>query len=165
MRGRRMGRHRKTLGAQKGALRMTSLMDILTTLLFFLLKTFVADAGPSSPPPDVVLPNSSSQESTENSIVIAVSKESILLGEKHIVQVADAAGSEGLFLTDLAQVLEGEWAQMEDLAKRTGREDELAARVTIQGDRDMPFAILQKVMFTCNQSGFDQISLAIIQGS
>ncbi len=144
---------------------MTSLMDILTTLLFFLLKSFVSEGGPGVPPPGVVLPSSSSEEALENSLVIAVSKDAILLGEKPVVKVEDAISRDGVFLEELAAGLEGSWAQMEDLAKRSGREKELTAHVTIQGDRDIEFRVLQKVMYTCNQSGFDQISLAVIQGS
>jgi biopolymer transport protein ExbD len=165
MRGRRLGRHRRALKTQKSALRMTSLMDILTTLLFFLLKTFVADAGPSTPPPDVVLPESTSREAVEHSLVVAVSGEAILLGETTVAKVSDAASREGLFLPELATALDGAWEQMTDLAERSGRTEEPSARITIQGDRDMEFRVLQKVMFTCNQSGFDEISLAIVQGS
>jgi biopolymer transport protein ExbD len=144
---------------------ITSMMDILTTLLFFLLKSFVAGEGPSTPPPGVVLPNSSSTEAVENSIVIAVSEDAILLGEKQILGVQEAVAREGIYLQELAGGLDGAWTQMEDLAKRAGREDKLSARVTIQGDRDIEFQLLQKVMYTCNQSGFDEISLAVIQGT
>ena len=162
---RRSRRARKTLRAQRGTVMITSMMDILTTLLFFLLKSFVSDAGPSTPPPGVTLPNSTTEGQVENSIVIAVSDESILLGEKPVVRVKDALARDGIYLEELAGSLDGAWTQMEDLAKRSGREKELTAKVTIQGDRDMEFRVLQKVMYTCNQRGFDEISLAVVQGS
>lgn len=162
---RRSRRTRKTIRAQRGTVMITSMMDILTTLLFFLLKSFVSDAGPSTPPPGVVLPNSTSEEMVENSIVIAVSHESILLGEKPVVRIKDALARDGIYIEELAGSLDGAWTQMEDLAKRAGREDKLTAKVTIQGDRDMEFRVLQKVMYTCNQRGFDEISLAVVQGS
>jgi biopolymer transport protein ExbD len=162
---RRSRRARKTIRAQRGTLMITSMMDILTTLLFFLLKSFVSDAGPSTPPPGVVLPTSTSENMVENSIVIAVSNEAILLGEKPVVKVSDALSRDGIYLEELAGGLDGAWMQMEDLAKRAGREKDLTAKVTIQGDRDMEFRVLQKVMYTCNQRGFDEISLAIVQGS
>jgi biopolymer transport protein ExbD len=161
---RRSRRARKTIRAQRGTLMITSMMDILTTLLFFLLKSFVSDAGPSTPPPGVVLPTSTSESMVENSIVIAVSSEAILLGEKPVVKVSDALSRDGIYLEELAGGLDGAWTQMEELARRAGRED-LTAKVTIQGDRDMEFRVLQKVMYTCNQRGFDEISLAIVQGS
>lgn len=151
--------------APKGSLTMTSLMDILTTLLFFLLKSFVADGGPGIPPADVTLPESSSREKPEISLVIAVSDKVITLGDQSIVSVADASAREGIYLEELAKSLDAAWSQMEDIAKRRGMEKELEAKITIQGDREMEFDLLQKVMFTCNQSGFDQISLAVVQGS
>jgi biopolymer transport protein ExbD len=162
---RRNRRVRKTIRAQRGTVMITSMMDILTTLLFFLLKSFVSDAGPSTPPPGVMLPNSTTEGQVENSIVIAVSHEAILLGEKPIVKVSDALARDGIYLQELGGSLDGAWTQMEELAKRSGREDKLTAKVTIQGDRDMEFRVLQKVMYTCNQRGFDEISLAVVQGS
>jgi biopolymer transport protein ExbD len=165
MRGRRRRRGGLNLKARHGALTMTSLMDILTTLLFFLLKSFVADGGPGIPPPEVLLPESSSREQPEVSLVIAVSDESILLGDQAVARTADAIARDGIYLQELGKSLDDAWAHMEDLAKRKGTEDELAAKITIQGDREIEFQLLQKVMFTCNQHGFDQIALAVVQGS
>ncbi len=153
------------LKAPKGSLTITSLMDILTTLLFFLLKSFVADGGPGIPPPEVTLPESSSREQPEVSLVIAVSEESILLGDKHLMATVDAVALQGIYITELGKGLDDAWTQMEDLAKRKGNEEKLDAKITIQGDRDIEFQLLQKVMYTCNQRGFDQIALAVVQGS
>lgn len=153
------------LKAPKGSLTITSLMDILTTLLFFLLKSFVADGGPGIPPPEVTLPESSSREQPEVSLVIAVSEESILLGDKQVMATADAVALQGIYITELGKGLDDAWTQMEDLAKRKGNEEKLDAKITIQGDRDIEFQLLQKVMYTCNQRGFDQIALAVVQGS
>jgi biopolymer transport protein ExbD len=165
MRGRRRKRGKLNLKAPKGSLTMTSLMDILTTLLFFLLKSFVADGGPGIPPPEVLLPESTSREKPEVSLVIAVSEETILLGDKAVLKTADAVAREGIYITELGQSLDEAWTQMEDIAKRKGDEDKLDAKITIQGDREIEFQLLQKVMYTCNQRGFDQIALAVVQGS
>jgi biopolymer transport protein ExbD len=164
MRGRRK-RRALNLKAPKGSLTMTSLMDILTTLLFFLLKSFVADGGPGIPPPEVTLPESSSLEQPEVSLVIAVSEETILLGDQPVARTADAIARVGIYIQELGKSLDEAWNQMEDLARRKGTEDELGAKITIQGDREIEFQLLQKVMFTCNQHGFDQIALAVVQGS
>ena len=36
-------------------------------------------------------------------------------------------------------------------------------KVTIQGDRAIEFQLLEKVMYTCGEAGFEQLSLAVLQ--
>ena len=36
-------------------------------------------------------------------------------------------------------------------------------KITIQGDRDIPFEVLKKIMFTCGQVGFNNMLLAVHQ--
>ena len=37
--------------------------------------------------------------------------------------------------------------------------------MTIMGDKDIPYRLLKKVMATCTQSDYGQISLAVLQKS
>ena len=46
------------------------------------------------------------------------------------------------------------------------RFNDIAAReVTIMGDKDIPYRLLKKVMATCTDSDYGQISLAVLQKS
>ena len=54
-----------------GGLTLTSMMDILTTLLFFVLKSYISGAEVTSPPPGVTLPRSSVDSGMRTSVVIA----------------------------------------------------------------------------------------------
>ena len=53
--------------------------------------------------------------------------------------------------------------QMDALAKQRGRTPDASHLVTIQGDSDIEFRVLQKVMYTLDQSGFPDIALAVIK--
>lgn len=145
-------------------LKITSMMDILTVLLLFLLKSFVVDAEVVAPPPDVTLPNSSSDESQEESLVIAVSAEAISLGGEPIVTVREAMQGSGLLIGPLQAHLDVAYQQMESLATRRGK-DEVSGKITIQGDQDMEFQLLQRVMYTCSFVGFGDLSLAVVKES
>ena len=49
---------------------------------------------------------------------------------------------------------------------RREAQDDIAGReVTIMGDKDIPYRLLKKVMATCTQSEYGQISLAVLQKS
>ncbi len=143
-------------------LKLTSMMDILTVLLLFLLKSFVVDAEVVTPPPDVTLPGSSAETPPEESLVIAISADAILLAGKPVTTVGEALAGDDLLIPGLDAELDHAWTQMEAIARRQGREAP-DAKVTIQGDRELEFQLLQKVMYTCNASGFDQLSLAVVR--
>ena len=63
----------------------------------------------------------------------------------------------------LADRLEQSRGKSEEIAHRRGDTDEFIGRVSIQGDKNIQFAIVQRVMYTCSQSGYENISLAVIE--
>jgi biopolymer transport protein ExbD len=145
-------------------LKMTSMMDILTVLLLFLLKSFVVDAEVVTPPPDVELPGSSAEEAPESSLVIAISGDAIMLGDEPITTIGEVLSLDDLLIPALDARLDAAWQQMEEIAQKRGSESP-EGKVTIQGDRAMEWQLLQRVMYTCNFCGFDRLSLAVIQES
>ena len=73
MRARRRDRgHKSRSFAQVPRLKMTSMMDILTVLLLFLLKSFVVDGEALTPPPGLELPQSTSESMPAESIHLAL---------------------------------------------------------------------------------------------
>ena len=140
------------------------MMDILTTLLLFLLKAFVADGGVVTPPSGVVLPASSAQDSPEATIVVAVSADAILVAGEPVARVPEALADDDLLLDGLDARLTEAREQMEHLADlRGGPAPQM--KVTIQGDREMEFRLLEKVMFTCSAAGCEELALAVVQES
>jgi biopolymer transport protein ExbD len=158
--GRKRGRRRDT----KIQLRMTSMMDILTVLLLFLLKSFVVDGEVITPVPGVDLPESTSEAPPASALVVAVFDDTIMLDGKVVGNVAAANSSPELYIGSLGEVLRRSRDQELDLARRRG-EEEGPGKVAIQGDRDISFEILERVMYTCNQSGYADISLAVLGAS
>ena len=75
----------------------------------------------------------------------------------------DAEASDQLLIQPLADRLEAAQQQMDELAKLKKAGEPEARIVTIQGDGEIEFRVLQKVMYTLNQSGFDNISLAVLK--
>lgn len=140
------------------------MMDILTVLLLFLLKSFVVEGEVMSPPPDVALPNSTAQTPPENSLVIAISANMISLSGRPVTSVADALAGDDLLIPELDEELDAAYAKMAEIAGLRGREAP-EGKITIQGDRELEFQLLQRVMYTCNFSGFGQLALAVIKES
>ncbi len=140
------------------------MMDILTVLLLFLLKSFVVDGEVITPVPGVDLPESTSEKSPASALVVAVFDDTIMMDGRVVARVAEANTAADLYIGSLGEVLQQARDQEQDLARRRG-EDAGVGKVAIQGDRDISFEILERVMYTCNQSGFTDISLAVIGAS
>src|SRR5262249_60088625 len=62
-----------------GSVNLISMMDILTVLLLFLLKSYVSGEV-MVPPPGVRLPNSTADQSPQSSLVVAIDDNQILIG-------------------------------------------------------------------------------------
>lgn len=158
----RVGRRTKKVRYRHAPLRMTSMMDILTVLLLFLLKSFVVEGEALTPVPGVNLPESTSDTTPQASIVIAIFDDAVMIDGKVVVNIAQAVKSDDLFLEPLADRLDEARETMMDISRMRGSEEEFHGKVSIQGDRDINFEILQRVMYTCSMSGFEEISLAVI---
>ncbi len=149
----------------QGGITMTSLMDILTTLLLFVLKSFVVEGEALTPVPGVTLPESTSQAAAQSAVVIAIFDDVVMMDGEVVATISKASRSSDLLIDALADRLEASRAQSEEIARLRGDQEEFVGKVSIQGDRSIHFAIVQRVMFTCSQSGFENISLAVIEAS
>jgi biopolymer transport protein ExbD len=146
-----------------GGLTLTSMMDILTTLLFFVLKSYVSGGEVTVPPPGVTLPRSTAEADMRSSVVVAIDHDSIILGGETIASVKEAAESPELLIAPLADKLAEARAQMDDLDRRKGKAETGVRLATIQGDTEVEFRVLQKVMYTLDRNGFPDIALAVLK--
>ena len=163
-----MARHRTRRvngGSTQAPIPMTSLMDILTCLLLFVLKSVVLEGEVISPVPGVDLPQSTSNHSPHSSIAIAIFDDVVMMDGEVVASVSKAKKSNALLITPLANRLDAAYEKSVEIAKLRGEEEDFRGKVAIQGDRDIDFAILQRVMYTCSHSGFEEISLAVLEKS
>lgn len=160
-RGRRRGWASRFQG--RTSISLTSLMDILTCLLFFVLKSFVAGGEATVPPPGLTLPASTAEQAQTTSLVVAIEKDAIFLGGERVALVREAQASDQMLIAPLAARLKAAREQMDALAVRRGKTPQQYRLVTIQGDTEIEFRVLEKVMYTLDQGGFPDIALAVIK--
>ena len=160
MRAERMERHHKRWGGA-GTLSLVSLMDIFTILVFFLLvNSSDGEVLPSTR--NVQLPESVAEEKPRITVVVMVTDTDVLVQGEKIASVKDVINTEGLNLIPLKAAL----AEQEARILRTDKVDAPEQReITIMGSKEIPYAVLKKVMATCTESGFGRVSLAVLQRS
>ncbi len=159
-RAKRMEKHHKrNKGA--GALNLVSLMDIFTILVFFLLVNS-SDVETLPNTKDIQLPESIAEDKAKESVVIMIGEEDILVQGEAVVKVANVLATTGNDIPALREALK---SQNDRVLRRAAQDDIAGREVTIMGDKDIPYRLLKKVMVTCTESDYGQISLAVLQKS
>ena len=159
-RAKRMDKHhRRNKGV--ASLNLVSLMDIFTILVFFLLVNS-SDVEVLPNAKDVQLPESIAEEKAKETVVILIGDEDILVQGEPVAKVADVMATKGNDIPALRQALK---SQNDRVLRREARDDIAGREVTIMGDKDIPYRLLKKVMATCTESDYGQISLAVLQKS
>ncbi len=148
-------------GKKLGSLNLVSLMDIFTILVFFLLVNS-SDVQTLPNAKDIQLPQSIAEEKAKETVVILIGEEDILVQGTVIARVDDVMRRKGNDIPELRQAL---MAQSDRVLRREAQDDIAGREVTIMGDKDIPYRLLKKVMATCTESDYGQISLAVLQKS
>lgn len=156
-RAQRMERHHKR-NRGGGDLNLVSLMDIFTILVFFLLvHSSDGEALPSAKA--VRLPESIADKAPKQTLIISVSGSDIVVQGRRVAGVEEVLAAGGELIEPLKAELEYQAARTPVVAKS----DKPTRDVTIMGDREIPFRLLKKIMYTCARSSFENISLAVQQ--
>ena len=135
------------------ALNLVSLMDIFTILVFFLMvnQSEVEVLQTSS---QIKLPDSTSEQRPENRLVISVTGDDVVVQGRPVAKLAAIEALEKPVIPELSQ----------ELHYQAGRRPEVPEggfEVTIMGDRELPYWLLKKIMYTCQDTDFAKISLAV----
>ena len=158
VRAKRMQRHHSRM-KKKSDLNLTSLMDIFTILVFFLLvSSGETEVLPN--PKDIQLPESMALERARETVVVMVTGDNILVQGRPVATVAGALSGEGMVIPELESALR---QQTDRVMIQQAKADIALREVTILGDRELPYRLLKRVMASCTAAEFGQISLAVVQ--
>lgn len=151
----RMGRNRLKITKMN----LTSLMDIFTILVFFLLVNSGSVEILDSPK-EVTLPESRAETKPRETVVIFISPTEVLVQGQLVALVDEILAGKPSVLDPIAARL----AQLKQnvigtstLALSTSQE------VTILADKSVPFTVINTIMSTCTGEGFENVSLAVTQ--
>lgn len=155
----RRSEHRKRNGTMVD-MNLVSLIDVFTILIFFLLSSATGVETLVSPKA-VDLPLANAEQAPKETVLLVVSGDDILVEGRRIATVAQVMAT----ADDLIPALK---AELDVLGTRKAVRAENQARmasdgqaVTIMADKQMPYALLRKVMYTCARANFSDVSFAV----
>jgi len=147
--------HRRT--KQNSKLNLVSLMDIFTILVFFLMVNN-GDVEVLQADKDIQLPDSITERKPDATLMIKISANDLIVQGRKVAVIEDVlADSENLIaaLETELQYQASRRSELSELEKERGR------AVSIMGDKSIPYTVLKRVMTTCAQTDFRDISLAV----
>lgn len=154
-RARRMARHH---GKHKAVatLNLTSLMDIFTILLIFLLVNN-NNAAKLPDNQDIQLPESIAQELPTEVLTIQVSPMDIIVEGQKIADTETVRNQEERTVAALVEELNFRASQ--GLAVSPGEDRE----IMILADRSVPYSVIKKLMRSCMETPYTQVAFAVLK--
>ena len=153
-------RRKAHLKVDRGELNLNSMMDMMTIILLFLLKTFSTTGQIMTASEDLKLPYSASIEQPKKELSISITRHSILVGSESIMSLEDLSPADNL--------IRPLYSRLSQLAKEADEDEKRFGKpftheVIVQADENTPFQILVKILYTCGQSQYNKLRLLTYQ--
>ena len=136
---------------------LVSLIDVFTILIFFLLSNSGVETLPASGA--VHLPESTAKQDPKETLVVVVNASEITVEGRKVADVAPLMAA-----TTGDDLIPGLKAELDVVAARPVALAENASKahsITIMGDKDIPYQLLRKVMYTAARADFTDVSFAV----
>lgn len=155
-------------------LQLTSMLDIFVIILVFLLKAYVSTSTNFSTTRNLALPVSISPDVPELSNQIFIARDAILLDQEKVVNLVGAKLKSSDLDRDrltirplfaaLMKAREKENAMKSNVAataekKKVDSGKEFSAAIAIQTDRQAPYDLIRKVIYTAALAGYGEFRL------
>ena len=145
---------------KKVSLNLTALIDMVTILVVFLLKSYSAEGQIVTLSDALTLPESRADQTLELFLEIVVTNDVILVDGDPIVYVDETVLSEGNPIPILVERLSD---HLEYTRLMRGITDEKEMKVNIQGDVAVQAILLQRVRSSCATAGYATPNLTVIK--
>jgi len=155
------GAHGKKSGYAE--LNLTSMVDMLTILVVFLLQTFSASGELLTVSKNIVLPEATNFKDLERAEVIGISKDAVTLGG---APVADAAELNKENTVDWKITnLHDQLVTLKNNYKLLHPSEDFPGTVIVQADKGVDFKVVKKVLYTCGVAGYRNVNFAVNERS
>lgn len=162
-------KRRKPRGMEPGTpLSITSLMDMMTIILTFLLQNLENSPVQINQNEDLRLPLSTTELPPQDMMTISITKKWVLVEEESIIPINEGVidpssfqSADSAIIPELQSRIEEVLTQQEQWSRQLGREFEKVAIVI--ADSQVPYRVLTQVMMTSAAAGIQNFKFAVIQ--
>ena len=167
---------RRAIEPEINFLNITAMMDMMTIILVFLLKSMSASSASLPQSNDLQMPKSVlSTEASQEGVPIIISKSHIMVEDESVVDVPSDAthgveakykrgGPNDLYITKLGQTVKA-WRDTDRQIRQATGKDASGSEAIVIADKDTPYRLLVEVLFTLGQNEFNKFHLMVLQSN
>jgi biopolymer transport protein ExbD len=167
---------RRAIEPEINFLNITAMLDMMTIILVFLLKSLSASSASIPQSQDLTMPKSiMTTEASQEGLAVLVSKSHVVVDDTIVCPVpADAthgiegkykrSGPNDLYIVPLANALQS-WRERDRQIRLAMGKDPSSSEAIIIADSGTPYRLLVEVLFTLGQTEFAKFHLMVLQGA
>lgn len=152
-------------------LNITPMLDMMTIILVFFLKSFSVSVENISLGDDLMLPASNSRVKPHQAVQVTVTKKAVVVEGEPIAAVKRGAvdasvkrdGASGYLINPLMTQLQKHATRLKKIEKMTGGKMPFKGEVVLVADHGLPYRLLSEVLYTAGQAEFGKYRLLVLK--
>lgn len=162
----RKKRKEREAASEVKELNITAMMDMMTIILVFLLKSFASSSAAITASEDVRPPVSSTRASPKDTVAITITPKNILVGDKEVVRLKDGRIPEsqlqGRLVAGLDAQLKKEVAKLKYIEERNPAAP-FTHELSVIADKMVPYDLLLTVLYTAGENELQNYRFIVLQ--
>ncbi|QSQ27357.1 biopolymer transporter ExbD [Pyxidicoccus parkwayensis] len=147
-------------------LNITAMMDMMTILLVFLLKSFASSSAAITASEDVRPPVSTTRATPKDTVAITITPKNILVGEREVLRLANgqipADKLQGRLVLPLDAQLKKEVEKLKYIAERNPAAP-FSRELSVIADKKVPYDMLLTVLYTAGQNELENYRFVVLK--
>jgi biopolymer transport protein ExbD len=161
-------KHQRRFHSPKADISINSLLDVLSVILMFLLKSYTSSSVVLKQSKELNPPFSSSGIAAEDSTAVTITLKDILLQDKPIAQLENGkvmdrdTSHAGMLIEPLFSALQDEVQHQRKIEARNPKAP-FKGIVTIIADRNVPSPVIMEVMYTAGLAEYGKFKFLLVK--
>jgi biopolymer transport protein ExbD len=161
----RKRRHERAAEGEIKELNITAMMDMMTIILVFLIKSYASSAVTMTSSEELKPPISTTRLTPKDTVAITITPKHVLVGEKSKVDLESGAlkpsDLSGRLIVPLDAALKKEVEKAKTIESRGGTV--FSHELTVIGDKRIQYDLLMSVLYTAGQNELENYRFIVIQ--
>jgi biopolymer transport protein ExbD len=150
--------------SEEMALQITSMADIFTIILVFLLKSYASGAVSVSPAKGTMLPEARGSDSVIEALQTELTETAVLVDGKPVAELKDFRAADPKEATRGLSTAFETARKRQLLIAQSNTDVKVDPRIVVVADRRAPYVTVKTVLAAAAMQGFTDFKLAVVQG-
>lgn len=149
-------KHFNSMAGHGAGLNLTPMIDMMTIILVFLIKSFSVSPAYLTPTQDIKLSVTSSENEAPDRAVLIIGKDGILIEGQTVIAFKDGKPSAQFLKQDTIPEL---YKALKELHQRAQTKTP-SSTLILQADRELAYTLFKPILRTAGLAGFTDIKFA-----